>query len=410
MAEFPLLLAGFYARSIRRVRVVSGWERALHGPAGKEVLRMVLRHTAVQEHMLMASLELIGEQAAYHRKTLLVLGAQARDLERRGRLFAAHADEIVKDLEATERQLAALERRAASGSPESRALVPEAVRAAAVEKLEMIRPVTRSDISGLIRRVGGEVDPALHAGLTRAFEAGPLGHDAWALLGEVIQNSEPHLVHKNVMQHLGEMLAASHPAYRATVGETSRLIEAMGLTPVEVIGDSWLLSAGGTVKPEAFRDGLLLAVTEPAVPLQRIGEAGLAVSLESKQAKALYEATFAAEAQAALQPSNYQPAQSAVLQQVGAGRRTDTAIDEGALLLTGDGSLYRLRPVPSGLTTNVLARPLLLPEEYLKTLASVPVTSIGHPADVAQILTPYGSEQLNRYAGGLIARLRRLLE
>ena len=60
--------------------------------------------------------------------------------------------------------------------------------------------------------------------------------------------------------------------------------------------------------------------------------------------------------------SPFNRAESAVKQQVGAAGRTDRAIEEASLLLTRDGELYRLRPMPTGYGTNVLVRPQVLPE------------------------------------------------
>lgn len=407
MAELPLSLAGFYLRGFRRLRVAAGWERALHGAAGKAVLPMVLRHTAIQEHLLMASLELIGEQAAYQRKTLRIMCAQARHLQQSGLLAAADAADILKDLETTETQLAALERRATSGTAQTRSLVSETVQIAATKKLAKLRSVTSGRLTGLVTYVSQEVNPAMHAGLSRAFEAGPLGQRAWAVLADAIEMN-PGQEFKRLMQYLGETLGASHPVYRQTISETSRVILGMGLQPVEVVGECYLLKASGAAEAKGFRDGVLLAVTEPAQGLTRAGEAAVAVTLESRQASMFAEAGDEAEKVIAAK-NPWDRAKEAVKQQLDAPKRTDRAIETGSLLLTRDGELYRLRPTPTGYGTTLLVRPHMLPEEYVEKLAKATATSAGHPADVVQILPPYSSEQLRAYAGPLMRRVKEML-
>jgi hypothetical protein len=408
------MLGGFYARAIKSTRQVGAWERALHGPAGRKVLTMVLQHAAVEKDMLAASLMLIAEQAPYQRKVLTALRNETAALRTAGTLAAGDAAEILEDLAATERHLTALERRAASATPETRVLASKTVKTAAASTLARARPVTQTSILYTVLAASDQLNPALHARLTQAMGAGPLGQRAWIVLAEAIEaglrpGAKGNLLY-TVMQHFGELSAAAHPAYRRIIGETSGMITGMGLRPVEVLGESWLIKTVGAAEPKQFRDGLLLAVSEPAHGLERIGEAGIAVTLESRQASTLAEAGEYIEQYKATRRQSYDRAKAATSQQIRGGLRTETAIVEDMLLLTPDGELYRLRPMPTGLSTNVLARPLVLPRENLSTLTQAAATTSGRPGDVVQIPTAFSSEQLRAHAGGLIALVQRALE
>ena len=50
-----------------------------------------------------------------------------------------------------------------------------------------MRSVSSGRLTGLVTYVSQELNPAMHAGLSTAFEGGPLGQHAWTLIADAIE-------------------------------------------------------------------------------------------------------------------------------------------------------------------------------------------------------------------------------
>jgi hypothetical protein len=105
-------------------------------------------------------------------------------------------------------------------------------------------------------------------------------------------------------------------------------------------------------------------------------------------------------------------APGAAKQQTSTIAREETAlIEEGSLLLTPDGKLYELAPVPPALRTHVLSRPHLLPKEETRWVESAAQTQLAasvhaeYTKAFVQIPTPFSSDQLGQFAGQLLDRV-----
>ncbi|GGN46604.1 hypothetical protein GCM10010109_81910 [Actinoplanes campanulatus] len=348
-------------------------------------LTRALEHMRVENQLLMGSLPLIAEQAGEYRA---ILGRLADDVRR---IPALRSEEVLASIARTQEDLEAIVRRAATPGA---SLVTSALRGAATE----IPAVSSSTFTWLVRAASLEADPVMHARLTRLFRAGPLGDASWTRLATAIESSGGTF--NATLGQTSELLAIAHPGYRQTIGHAGGLIEDLGMRPVEFFGDSWIVKAGRENQPLKFRDGGLLAVREPA-SVDRIGEAGIVTSLESKQAATRLEALTADDAArraAGAKLSKYDPSLEARRQQISAARRTEESIAEGDILMTSTGEFYHLRPVPPSLIRNVVSRPYLMGGVDVRA-----ITANGR--NVVQVTTPFNSEFLRPYIGRLLRSL-----
>ncbi|NGO76341.1 hypothetical protein G6045_11815 [Streptomyces sp. YC504] len=391
------------------MRLAGAWERALSSNAGGEVLQMVMVHSGIRMDMFRCSLDLIADQGPRQRKLLVSLTAEIEQLRAAKALSSADAGHMIKDLEASGRELAALESRATARPARLRNVVSPAVATAARKTLG---PMSEVKLTGLMAELSFATDPEFHAALSRVFAAGPLGEKAcWSRIAYAVERGFAERKGRNLFNEvlgvMSELIGASQDGYRHVIRSKSRDIVELGMHPVEIIGECWLMKADGSGLPLSFRDGLLLAVNTPATPFRRVGEAGLVVALESRQA------TTAAETGIELARAESEFIQSRKLastlqQQFRAPERAREAIEAGDLLLTPDGSLYQLRPVPVGLKRNVLVRPQALPEAELSKLLEATATVGEHPGDVIQVATPFSSAELRAHLGPLLRDLKSL--
>ncbi|MBZ9643990.1 hypothetical protein [Streptomyces sp. PSKA30] len=402
-----LIAQWHHSHAFTGVRMVGAWERALSGPAEEAVLRMVLQHQGIRVDMLRCSLDLIAQQGPRQRKVLAGFIADIERLRAVKKVTAADAALMIDDLELSGRQLAALERRAAGGPKELRDMVSDAL-AATVRKT--LGPMSEVKLTGMVSELSYLNDPGFHTDLSRIFAAGPLGEQAsWARIAHVFERGfvprKSGNLFNEVLGVTSELIGAAQPDYRRIILDKSRDIVELGLEPVEIIGESLLIKAAGGAPPLSFRDGLLLAVSTPALPFQRIGEAGLSVVLESRQATTAAE-TGIELARAESEFIQSRKLESTLSQQFRGHERAREAIEAGDLLLTPGGSLYRLRPVPASLSRNVLARPQHLPRQQMERLLHATATAGEHPGDVIQVATPYSSAQLRAHIGPLVRDVR----
>ncbi|MER6160926.1 hypothetical protein ABT147_36300 [Streptomyces sp. NPDC001868] len=400
--------------AFRGIRAAGSWERARGGPATLRLLRMAVQHSQVEAHLL-GSLEVIAHQAPYQRGVLLSLAEDAKAMRADRQLAADDADAILADIKETEAELAALERRAAAGAEGD--VVPAAVRQQALEVLQpevsaLFRTVSMRRFVNCVKTAGREGNPTMHEALDRVFAGGPFGNGAWVQrLAYYLATARPGLsrVHL-VQQHLQEMLMVSNGAYRNLIHKQSLLVRAHGMEPVELLSGGWLFNATGPAGRVEFRDGGMLGVLRRGSGLEVAGEAAWPVAAEGKQAYALAEATSEKTRTAARASQHYDRPGSAVEQQVGARARLAKAVEEGQFFVTPGGEVFRLRPMPTGMSTQVLGRPHLLPEEYqeykqyLEYLADVRKGS----DELIEVVTPFDSRQLAGYANPLIRRLEKM--
>ncbi|WP_419998567.1 hypothetical protein [Streptomyces boninensis] len=394
--------------AFRGPRIASAWGRAFAGPAALDVLHMNLRYTKVEDVLARGSLTLIADQAAHQRGVLHSLIEDTKALNRRGDLNPGDATEIIRDVATTDAQLAALERRAARGGAGD--IVPESVRSQALKVLQpepsaLFRGVSLPRLEQSVAAAGRAGNPVMHQHLERAFAGGPFADGVWiqrlAYYLTTVRGKGSHA--KVISQHLEEMLGVSHAAHRKVIHDTSGILREHGLEPVEMLSGGWLFNAEGAAGRKEFRDGGLLGVLRRGAGRGLAGEAVLAVHYEARQAQLLAEAAWSAAArQLALEDLPYDAALSAALQQAGGQVRTARAIEKGQFFMTADGSFFRLRPLPKELVTHVLARPYLLPPEYVQMAA-------GRGANLVQIVTEFDSRQLASYANPLVRRLLLML-
>ncbi|MBW6440117.1 hypothetical protein KZ829_40975 [Actinoplanes hulinensis] len=382
--ELAVMALAGGARTERLARV-SAWGRGLRAMNAGALTR-ALEHMRVENELFMGSLPLIADRAGEHRAVLARLAADVR------RIPALRSEEVLASIARTQKDLEAIVRRAATPGA---SLVSSVLRGAATE----IPAVSSSTFTWLVRAASLEADAVMHARLTRLFRAGPLGDAAWIRLATAIEGGGGRTFDMALGQ-VSELLAIAHPGYRQTIGHASGLIGDLGMRPVEFFGDSWIVKAGRESRPLRFRDGGLLAVREPA-SVDRIGEAGIVTSLESKQAATRLEALTvddAARRAAGKKLSKYDPSLEARRQQISAARRTEESIAEGDILMTSTGEFYHLRPVPQSLIRNVVSRPYLMSGVDVRA-----ITANGR--NVVQVTTPFNSEFLRPYIGRLLRAL-----
>ncbi|MEU2289051.1 hypothetical protein ABZ614_45485 [Streptomyces sp. NPDC013178] len=406
------IIAQWYqSRAFRGVRMAGAWERGLGGPAGEALVEMVVRHSAIRTDMLRCSLDLIADQAPRQRMVLADFAADIERLRAARTLSGTDARLMIRDLETSGRELAALERQAGARPTRLRNVVSPSVAAAARATLG---PMTEAKLTEVVSEVSLVTDAEFHEALSRAFAAGPLGErECWARIAHVIERGfvprKAGNLFNEVLGVTSELVGASQDGYRRIILSKSRDIVELGMEPVEIIGECWLMKADGSGLPLSFRDGLLLAVNTPSTPFKRIGEAGLVVAMESRQA------TTAAETGIKLLREESEFLQSRKLaktigQQFRAPERAREAIEAGDLLLTPDGSLYRLRPVPSALRRTVLIRPQILPAQELEQLLKATATVGEHPGDVIQVVSPFASKRLREHTGPMLRRLIKIFD
>lgn len=375
---------------------------------------MVLQHSAIRLNMLRASLDLIALQGPREQQLLASLVKDIERLRAAKNLDIADAARMVADLELSARELAALERRAARPGR----LRHVVTRSLAAKTRQTLGPMTEVKLTAVVEELSLMADPEFHAALSRAFAAGPLGEKAcWARIAQVIERGFQPRKGGNLANELAgvvnELLGASHEGYRQIIKAADQTIVELGMESVEIIGECWLIKANGKGLPLAFRDSMLLAVNTRATPFQRVGEAGIVVALEARQASHAAETGVKAVGKKQKLLQDYK-LESTVKQQVRAPERARETIEAGDLLLTPDGSIYRLRPVPSNLKRNVLARPQLLPPRETKKLRKVATkvadkaTAGEFPGDVLQVTTPFSSAQMHDHVNTLLDQFRKI--